>query len=55
MSDVINGIVLGFFGPISSSPRHKPLDGSISLKFSLETRLKYESFDTLDNLLGFRA
>jgi len=29
--------------------------GSISLKFLLETRLQPESFDTLDNLLGFRV
>ena len=30
------------------------LDGSISLKFLLETRLLSESFDTLDDLLRFR-
>jgi len=29
------------------------LDGSISLKFLLETRLQSKSFDTLDDLLGF--
>jgi len=39
--------------PTSSGPRPKPLDGSILLKFLLETRLKSESFDTLINLLGF--
>jgi len=32
---------------------HKLLDGSILLKFLLETRLKSNSFDTLHNLLGF--
>ena len=32
-----------------------PLGGSISLKFLLETRLQSESFDTLDDLLGFRV
>jgi len=30
------------------------LDGSILLKFLLETRLQSKSFDTLDDLLGFR-
>jgi len=29
------------------------LGGSISLKFLLETRPQSESFDTLDDLLGF--
>jgi len=38
-----------------SGPGLKLLDGSISLKFILETRLKFESFDTLDDLLGFRV
>jgi len=37
----------------SSGPWPKLLDGSISLKFLLETRLKFESFDTLHHLLGF--
>jgi len=36
-------------------PGHQPLGGSISLKFLLETRLQSESFDTLDDLLGFRV
>jgi len=31
------------------------LGGSILLKFSLETRLQSESFDALDDLLGFRV
>jgi len=31
------------------------LDGSIWLKFLLETKLKSESFDTLDDLLGIRV
>jgi len=31
----------------------QPLGGSISLKLLLETRLQSESFDTLDDLLGF--
>jgi len=36
-------------------PGLKPLDGSISLKFLLETRPQSESFDTLNDLLGFRV
>ena len=56
MSDVISGVLLGhFLWPTSSSPRPKPLDGSISLKFLLETRLKSKSFDTLDDLLRFQV
>jgi len=43
------------FWPNLSGPGTKPLDGSIWLKFSLETRLKSESFDNLDDLLGFRV
>ena len=39
--------------PTLSGPGHKPLGGSILLKFLLETRLQSESFDTLDDLLGF--
>ena len=34
-------------------PGCQRLGGSISLKFLLETRLQSESFDTLDDLLGF--
>ena len=41
--------------PTSPGPGPKPLDGSISLKFLLETRLQSEYFDTLDDLLGFRV
>ena len=48
MSDTISGGLLDHLGP-------KPLDGSISLKFLLETRLQSESFDTLDDLLGFQV
>jgi len=35
------------------STNHKPLDDSVLLKFLLETRLQSESFDTVDDLLGF--
>ena len=41
--------------PTSPGPGPKPLDGNISLKFLLETRLQSESFDTLDDLLGLRV
>ena len=41
--------------PTLSGPGRQPLGGSISLKFLLETRLQSESFDTLDDLLGFRV
>ena len=39
--------------PTLPRPGHQPLGGI--LKFSLETRLQFESFDTLDDLLGFRV
>jgi len=41
--------------PTLPGPGLKPLDSSISLKFLLETRLQSESFDTLDDLLGFQV
>jgi len=41
--------------PTSPGPGRKPLDGSFWLKFLLETRLQCESFDTLDDLLGFQV
>ena len=41
--------------PTLPGPGHQPLDGNISLKFLLETRLQSKSSDTLDDLLGFRA
>ena len=36
-------------------PGRQLLDGSISLKFLLQTRLQSESFHTLDDLLGFQV
>jgi len=36
-------------------PGRQPLDGSIFLKFLLETKLQSESFDTLDGLLRFQV
>jgi len=55
VSDVISGGILGHLGPLYLALGTKPLDGSISLKFLLDTRLQSESFDTLDDLLGFRV
>jgi len=52
VSDVISGGLLGHLGPLCLA---LPLGGSILLKFLLETRLQSESFDTLDNLLGFQV
>jgi len=40
--------------PASTTLVTPVLDGSISLKFLLVTRLQSESFNTLDDLLGFR-
>jgi len=39
--------------PTLPGPGRQLLGGSISLKFLLETTLQSESFDTLDDLLGF--
>jgi len=50
VSDVISGGLSGHLGP-----GRQPLDGSISLKFLLETRLQSKSSDTLDDLLGFQV
>ena len=41
--------------PTLTGPGCQPQDGSISLKFLLETRLQSESFDTLDDLLWFQV
>jgi len=41
--------------PTSLGPGPKQLDGSMSLKFLLETRLQSELFDTLDDLLRFHV
>jgi len=43
------------FWPPSLGPGRQQLDGSISLKFLLDSRLQSEPFDTLDDLLGFRV
>ena len=52
MNDVISGGFLGYFGPLhlasAQTVRWQYFTGVL-----LETRLKSESFDTLDDLLGF--
>jgi len=53
VSDTISGICFRPFWSTSSGSRPKPLDGSMSLKFLLETNLKSESFNTLIDLLRF--
>ena len=53
MSEVIKWRAFRPPWPTSPGPGSKLLDGSISLKFLLETRLQSESFDCLDDLLGF--
>ena len=55
VSDVISGGLLRPPWPTLPGPGRQPLGGSISLKFLLATRLQSESFDTLDDLLGFRV
>ena len=54
VSDVISGSFRPPW-PTLPGPERQPLGGSISLKILLETRLQYKSFDTLDDLLGFRV
>jgi len=55
VSDVISGGLFDHLGPLYLALGTKPLDGSILLKFLLETRLQSEFFDTLDDLLRFRV
>ena len=52
--DFVSGVGFGHFGSRRLlAPGPKPLDGSISLKFLLETRLESESFEPLIDLLVF--
>jgi len=53
VSDVINEVVFGTFWLMLPGLRAQPLGQSISLKFSLETRLESESFEPLINFLAF--
>jgi len=53
VTDVISEVVLGSFWLIVAWPRAQPLSQSVSLKFSLETRLESESFEPLINFLAY--
>jgi len=55
VKDVISEGLFGPPWPTLPGPGCQPLGAGISLKFSLETRLQSKSFDTLDDLLGFRV
>jgi len=55
VSDVIKWRTFGPPWPTLPGPGRQPLGGSILVKFLLETKLQSESFDTLDDLLGFRV
>jgi len=55
VNDVIIGRTFRPPWPTLPGPGRQPLVGSFSLKFLLEPRLQSESFDTLDDLLGFRV
>ena len=53
MTDVISEVVSGSFLAHVAWPRAQPLGQSVSLKFSLETRLESESFQLLVDFLAF--
>jgi len=53
VTDVIGKVVLGFILAHVAWPRAQPLGQSVSLKFSLETRLESMSFEPLINFLAF--
>ena len=53
MSDVISEVAFWALLAHITWPRAQPLGQSISLKFSLETRLESESFEPLINFLAF--
>ena len=53
MTDVISEVVLGSFWLMLPGLGRQPLGLSVSLKFSLETRLESESFKPLINFLAF--
>ena len=53
MTDVISEVVLGSFWLYVAWPRAQLLGQTVSLKFSLETRLQSESFEPLIDFLAF--
>ena len=55
MSDVISGRLLAHLGPLCLALGANRYVVVFRCKFLLETRLQSESFDTLDDLLGFQV
>jgi len=55
LSDIIRSVGFRFGWLKLFGPRPKLLDGSISLKFSLETRPESNSFETLIGFLRFQV
>ena len=53
MTDVISEVVLGSFWHMLPFPGAQPLGQSVSLKFSLESRLESENFEPLIDFLAF--
>jgi len=53
VTDVISEVVLGSFLAHVAWPRAQPLGQSVSLKFSLETRLESKSFGPLIDFVAF--
>jgi len=53
VTDVISEVLLGFILAHVAWPRAQPLGQSVSLWFSLETRLESESFEPLIDFLAF--
>ena len=53
MTDVISEVVLGSFWHMLPGLGAQPLGQSVSLKFSLETRLESKSFKPLIDFLAF--
>ena len=53
MTDIISKVVLGSFWAHVAWPRAQLLGQSVTLKFSLETRLESKSFEPLIDFLAF--
>jgi len=53
VTEVISEVVLGSFWLMLPVLGPQPLGQSVSLKFSLETRLEFESFEPLIDFLAF--
>jgi len=53
VGDILSGLSFRSFWPRLPGLGHQPLDGNYGLKFSLETRLKSESFELLISFKAF--